>query len=189
MNFHKLMKQVIIVFLVFQSALAASQTMTEKIITVNPHLAFQNYEHFKRLTIDSPDSHAEFIGGFDFGWGYTYKLRVKETKMDEMLSDGSQYEYDLIEVVSKTKEPDSAFFLFTIDPNIYYNDPWPGEEEDHESLKPLNDSVFVYFDEIEIEVPKHLQECFQKIMESGNPKRGKFVYVNEKRIRLVATFS
>lgn len=179
------MKQVIIVFLVFQSALAASQTVTEKIITVNAHLTFQNYEHFKRLSIDSPDSRAEYIGGFEFGWGYTYSLRVKETKMNEMLSDGSQYEFDLIEVVSKTKEPDSAFFILTIDPNIYYYDPLPGDEESHESLKSLNDSVFVYFEEIEIEVPKHILGSFQKLMESGKSKRGKFMFVNEKRVRLI----
>ena len=51
--------------------------------------------------LDSPDSEAEYIKGFDFEWGYAYKLKVKETKIGP-LSDGTNFEYSLVKL-SKRK--------------------------------------------------------------------------------------
>lgn len=42
-------------------------------------MGHQNYEHFKRLVLDSPDSEADYIHGFDFECGYDYTIKVKET--------------------------------------------------------------------------------------------------------------
>ena len=50
-------------------------------------MVHQNYEHFKRLVLDSPDSEAEYIKGFDFNWGYTYTLKVKEKKSNLYLME------------------------------------------------------------------------------------------------------
>ena len=50
-------------------------------------MGHQNYEHFKRLVLDSPDSEAEYIKGFDFNWGYTYTLKVKEKKSNLYLME------------------------------------------------------------------------------------------------------
>lgn len=36
-----------------------------------------NYEHYKRLVLNSPDSESEYITDFDFEWGYNYILKVK----------------------------------------------------------------------------------------------------------------
>jgi len=73
----KLILSSILLFLFFN---ASSQKVTEKIITIEPQMSFQNYEHFKRLTLSSPDSPSEFLSGFEFEWGYNYQIKVKETK-------------------------------------------------------------------------------------------------------------
>jgi hypothetical protein len=43
-------------------------------------MSFQNYEHFNRLTFSSPDANVKYISDFEFEWGYTYTLNVKETE-------------------------------------------------------------------------------------------------------------
>ena len=82
-------------------------------------MVHQNYEHFKRLVLDSPDSEAEYIKGFDFEWGYAYKLKVKETKIGP-LSDGTNFEYSLVKIVKKEKVSDTINFLLVIDPLVRY---------------------------------------------------------------------
>jgi hypothetical protein len=148
-------------------------------------MSFQNYEHFKRLTLDSPDSDLEYLNEFDYHWGYTYKVKVKETRLKSNLSDGTRYEYEFIEVVSKTKMPNSTEFRLFLDPQRYYYDLDSSEQHMNLTLKKLNDSTYHYFDEVEIEVPIHLLERFEKLILNGNGKLGHFIYVSEKRIRLV----
>ncbi|MCC5917877.1 MAG: DUF4377 domain-containing protein [Cryomorphaceae bacterium] len=162
-----------------------AQTVNYKTITVDPYLSFQNYEHFKRLTLRSPDSDATYIEGFEFLWGYTYKLSVKEVKLGSNLSDGTRYEYALEKIIAKTKASDSAQFKLFLDPNRYYHKIEPTEQEMNNTLRQINDSTFSYFDQVEIEVPSHILEEFKSMMGRKIGKMGLFVYVNEKRIRLV----
>jgi len=63
---HKQM-QIFLVFLtiIFNSNLL-SQTIEDKTISIGFSLSFQNYEHYKRLILDSPDSHIEYLDGFNF---------------------------------------------------------------------------------------------------------------------------
>ena len=71
------MKIFLIHLIAFLSISSFGQTVSDKIITIAPNLSFQNYEHFKRLTLNSPDSPIEYLDGFNFEWGYTYKVSVK----------------------------------------------------------------------------------------------------------------
>jgi len=73
------MKNIFLIFL-FIPTLLFGQKISFKTITVKPHMYTHNYEHFKRLVLDSPDSEAEYIDGFDFEWGYYYTLKVKEDR-------------------------------------------------------------------------------------------------------------
>jgi hypothetical protein len=164
--------------------LSSDQHVQQRIISVSPCLSFQRYEHFNRLVLQSSDSHAEFIDGFNFEWGYDYKLKVKETKIEPMLSDGTQYEYSLVKVVSKTKVPDSTEFRLFIDTNRYAYKLDSSEQALNITLKPINDSVYLYFDRVEIEVPDRLKEKFNKLVQGEISKIGFFHYVNGKRIRL-----
>lgn len=154
-------------------------------ITINPHLTFQNYEHFKRLTLSSSDSDVEYIEGFKFDWGYTYNLRVKRIKLESTSSDGTQFEYSLEKIITKTKEADTSRFNLCLDGKRYYYQVDSTEKEMNRTLIPINDSTFLYFDSIEIEVPTSLIQEFQSTLESTTNKVGTFIYINEKRIRLI----
>lgn len=162
-----------------------SQKVKFKTITVQPYLSFQNYEHFKRLTLTSLDSHAEYIAGFEFEWGYTYKLKVKETKLKSSYSDGTQFEYVLKKVVSKTKAADSSAFTLMLDANRYYYQVEADEQEMNKTFHQINDSTFSYFDKVEIEVSPSIMQEFNAIVEGKTRKMGTFVYLNAKKIRLV----
>ena len=144
----------------------------------------QNYEHFKRLVFQSPDSEAEFIDGFNFEWGYYYTLRVKELEIGQ-LSDGTCYEYYLLKVISKEKVSDTVIFRMFIDPLRYYHK----LEEDgisNYTLSQLNDSTYLYMDNVEIEVPQKFLESFRERIGNEIGFRGNFNFVNGKRIRLVS---
>ena len=155
-----------------------------KEIKIETHMYTQNYEHFKRLVLDSPDSEVEYIDGFDFEWGYYYTLRVKELDIGG-LSDGTRYEYSLLKVISKEKVSDTVIFRMFIDPLRYYHK----LEEDgisNYTLSQLNDSTYLYMDNVEIEVPQKFLESFRKKTDNEIGFRGNFKFVNGKRIRLVS---
>ena len=169
--------------------LFGQQTIIKE-IKIKPYMYTQNYEHFKRLVLDSPDSDAEYIDGFDFEWGYFYKLKVEEKKVGP-LSDGTRYEYTLLSVISKVKVADTVIFKMYIDPLRYYH---KLEEEgvSNYTLSQLNDSTYLYMEKVEIQVPYHLQDSFSKNIENGIGFRGDFKFVNtisvrgvRNRIRLV----
>ena len=142
----------------------------------------QNYEHFKRLVLDSPNSEAEYVDGFDFEWGYFYTLKVKEIYIGE-LSDGTRYEYSLLKVISKEKVSDTVIFRMFIDPLRYYHKLEEGVS--NYTLSQLNDSTYFYMDQVEIEIPQNFQESFRKKKDNKINFRGDFKFVNSKRVRLV----
>ena len=144
----------------------------------------QNYEHFKRLVLDSPDSEAEYIDGFDFEWGYYYTLKVKEKKVGP-LSDGTRYDYSLLKVISKEEVPDSMIFKMSIDPLRYYSILTENGISNY-TLSQLNDSTYLYMDKVEIEIPQKHLEFFMKKTENEVGFRGNFKFVNGRRIRLVS---
>ena len=171
------------IILFFTPLFLFSQKVLYKTITIKPFMYTQNYEHFKRLVMDSPESEAEFIDGFDFEWGYYYTLRVKEIEVGP-LSDGTRYDYTLLKVISKEEVPDSVTFMMSIDPLRYYSK-LEENDIDNYTLSQLNDSTYLYMDKIEIEIPKKLQEYFIKKINNEIYFRGNFQFVNAKRIRLV----
>lgn len=179
------MKYILIPILLFLFFNASSQKVTEKIITIEPQMSFQNYEHFKRLTLSSPDSPIEFLSGFEFKWGYNYQIKVKETKLNQMLSDGTQYEYEFVKIISKTKVPDSTQFRLFLDGNRYYYELDSSEQEMNITLKPINDSTYKYMEEVEIEVPDKFRPKFETIVAGKTKSPGHFIFIDDKRIRLV----
>ena len=179
------MKTISTVLTFFWTCMIYGQEVQLKTITVKPYLSFQNYEHFKRLTLSSPDSDAEYIDGFQFQWGYTYTLRVKETKLPSTLSDGTRHGYALERIISQTEESDTAQFQLFLDAHRYYQEVDLSEQALNKTFHQLNDSTFLYFDKVEVEVPSSLTEAFNSISESNSGKVGTFIYLDEKRIRLI----
>ena len=168
----------------FFSSSSFAQTFTIKNINVKPHMVHQNYEHFKRLVLDSPDSEAEYIKGFDFEWGYAYKLKVKETKIGP-LSDGTNFEYSLVKIVKKEKVSDTINFLLVIDPLVRYT---KLDEDGIEtfSLKKTDTYEYLYMDEVYIEVPENLNQKFLDLVEKEMSFLAKFNYISSKKIRLIS---
>ena len=168
----------------FFSSSSFPQTFTIKNINVKPHKVHQNYEHFKRLVLDSPDSEAEYIKGFDFEWGYAYKLKVKETKIGP-LPDGTNFEYSLVKIVKKEKVSDTINFLLVIDPLVRYT---KLDEDGIEnfSLKKTDTYEYLYMDEVYIEVPENLNQTFLDLVEKEMSFLAKFNYISNKKIRLIS---
>lgn len=162
-----------------------SQKSSYKIITLEPYLSFQHYEHFKRLTLNSPDSGIEYLDNFDFQWGYQYKIEVTETTLKEELSDGTKYSYKLKKIVSKTKVADTFQFKLLLDGKRYYHTVDESEQAMNQTCKQINDSTFLYFDTVEIEVPASLKEKINSIIEGKTTHVGTFEFIDEKRIRLI----
>ena len=54
---------------------------------------------------------ASYVDGFDFEWGYFYTLKVKEIYLGEF-PDGTNYEYSLLNVISKEKVSDTLIFKY-----------------------------------------------------------------------------
>ena len=173
-----------IVFLILMSTLqnTLAQNVVIKTITVEPYMRTQNYEHFKRLVLNSSDSQAQYIEGFEFDWGYRYSLRVKQTTIGP-LSDGTLYDYSLIETISKTKVADSTTFTMSVDPLRYYEN--QADIPSNNTLKILNDSTYLYMDLVELEIPQQEQSRFKTNNDNGVPFVGDFHFVNERRIRLI----
>lgn len=115
------MKLLLSFILVFNVISINAQKTKEKKIILDPYLSFQNYEHFKRLTLSSPNSPIEYLDGFVFEWGYTYIISVIETQLKEWLSDGTRFTYFFTKIISKTKVPDSSLFKLYLDPKKYYS--------------------------------------------------------------------
>ena len=161
---------------------AVGQAEQIKIITIEPFMQTENYEHFKRLVLNSSDSRAQYIEGFEFDWGYRYSLRVKQTTIGP-LSDGTLYDYSLIETISKTKVADSTTFTMSVDPLRYYEN--QADIPSNNTLKILNDSTYLYMDLVELEIPQQEQSRFKTNNDNGVPFVGDFHFVNERRIRLI----
>ena len=176
------MNKLCVILLYFPVLLFGQQTIIKE-IKIKPYMYTQNYEHFKRLVLDSPNSEAEYVDGFDFEWGYFYTLKVKEIYLGE-LPDGTNYEYSLLKVISKEKVSDTVIFRMSIDPLKYYH---KLEEENisNYTLSQLNDSIYLYMNQVELEIPKNFLESFKKNKEDEINFRGDFKFVNGKRVRLV----
>lgn len=164
---------------------AKCQNVFTKTITVEPYLAVQNYEHYRRFVLNTSIPEIEFIDGFDFDWGYTYRLKVSVTELKPELSDGTRFKVALLNVISKTKVPDSTEFRLFIHPDLYYYQLPPEEELQNTALMKLDDSTYLYFSGVEIEVPENLRNQFHEFTIGHIGKLGEFRFVNSKRIKLV----
>lgn len=160
-----------------------SERNTIETVIVKPYKSLQNYEHFRRLVLETDHSGIDNIAGFKLEWGYQYKLSVNVEKLKSTLSDGTGYNYSLNKVISKTKVADTTEFKLFIAPHRYY---YGGESEEMNALlTSINDSTFLYCEEVEIEVPTALMAVFKTTMSSEQGKIGHFTFVQKNRIRLV----
>jgi hypothetical protein len=112
-------------------------------------------------------------------------LKVAETELKETLSDGTRYRHKLEEIVSKTRVSDTLQFDLILDANRYYHKIDESEGLINTTFEHINKSCFLYFDKIEIEVPAAFKDKFKAVLNGERRSKGRFVFVGDKRIRLI----
>ena len=174
------MKIKLVFLFILISTIGKSQSNKTQTITVEPYMELANDAFFKKLTIKSNDSYADFIQGFDFQWGYSYKLKIKIKKLENPPEDASDTDYILLKTISKTKVPDNYQFKMLLDKDLYLG---PGEQASN--FKSINDSTYTYFDKIEIEIASIFKYDFNKIINEGQVRYGNFIFISPKKIKLI----
>ena len=56
----------------------------------------------------------DHIEGFDYEWGFTYKIKVKVKNIENPPEDSSSIKYTLLEVIEKTKETTVSLFDISV---------------------------------------------------------------------------
>ena len=172
----------LICILLISFELLAQDKTTVIDVNILPYKSLTNGAFFKSLVLKSDEAPLEYVSGFDFEWGYNYKLRVKKTELAQPMQDASSVEYALVKVLSKTKASAKDTFQLLLSAEKYLGG---GEEEDFVMMKALNDSTYIYDDEITFVVPSELKERFQKVFKPNSYVFGKFVFGEGAKIRLV----
>jgi hypothetical protein len=171
--------QLALIFLLI-SIIGKSQTDEIKIITVEPYMAVTNGAFGKELKLNASDRDAEFIKGFKFEWGYSYKLKVKVHKLKNPPMDGSDTDYILIKTISKTKVPDNYEFRMLLDMKRYRD-----LDDTLTNYKVINDSTYSYFEKIYIEIASPIKTEFKKALAEAQERYGNFVFISPTKIKLV----
>jgi len=174
------MKLHLILFLLLISTIGKGQADKIKMITVEPYMAVTNGAFGKELKLNASDRGAEFIQGFKFEWGFSYKLKVKVHKLKNPPEDGSDTDYILIKTISKTKVPDNYEFRMLLDMKRY-----PDIVDTLTNFKTINDSTYNYFEKIDIEIASPIKTEFKKAMADTQERYGNFVFISPTKIKLV----
>ena len=161
-----------------------AQRVQEKTITISPFKKLENYEHFKRLVMHTGEAYINHIDGFEFEWGYTYELKVNETRLEPRLSDGTSARYTLKAIISKTPVNDSLTFRLFLSPDKYYHPSNYSDPADNSAFQKISERVYRYHDEVEIEIPEELETEFIHFLSSTQTRQGEFYYQGPNRIRI-----
>ncbi len=175
------MKIRLINILLFFSVQAMAQDVSKEMeITLLPYKTVTNGAFFQVIVLSSPECYVQYLHAFDYEWGFTYTLRIKETHLENPPMDGSSYEYELLEVVSKTAVSPDYTFKMGLSRDLYL-----GEGADQiNNFRFINDSTYRYMDEINIEYSADKGHLFDQILSQNKYIRGTFVFIDSNTIRL-----
>ena len=165
------MKQLLFsLFIVLSINTLAQDKVSTEIVKIEPYKMVTNGAFFQVMVLVSPDEPSlEYISGFDFEWGYNYVVKVKKTKLAQPMMDASNTEYELIEVVSKTKaDPDLTFSLY-LQRELYLGH---GEENDS-SIMQIDDTTYRLLNEVNFTVLLEQKPIIDRVL-GGEPMRCTF---------------
>jgi hypothetical protein len=174
------MKLKVFYLLVLLSVSAKSQSSKIDTIKVEPFLKLTYGAFYKELSLAVYNSEIKQIYNFDFEWGYFYTLKIETEKIKNPQKDVSNTRYYLLKILNKTKVPVNFEFSLKLEKDLYLG---PGEQNN--TLTQINDTTFLYFNSIEIEVPQMLKDEFLKTYIKGKSQTGTFKFLNEKKIILI----
>lgn len=124
-------------------------------VEVAPYLQLQYGAFFKQLKINCSDERVDEIEGFDFEWGFKYRLKVEVTTLEQPPADAGIYRTRLLKVVEQRPVPADYTFPLLLERDALLG---PGEQES--AVVQLTDSTYRYLDAVEIHVPTELRATF-----------------------------
>ena len=174
------MKKLLLIIVLLVSVNTIAQETSIDTVVVEPHLSFQNYEHFRKLVLETSDPRVEHLNNFNFEWGIRKTIVVKAIPYNGTLSDGTTHRFEYIETIDTTVADSTEEFVLTLNGKLYYgNDP-----EEPGTLKQVDENTFNYFDEVNIVIDPAHRSKMQKIMHGELKTRGVFSYVDSQTIKL-----
>ncbi|MFT4778684.1 MAG: hypothetical protein ACJAU0_002066 [Flavobacteriales bacterium] len=176
------MKKFLLPLLLICTMQTAAQKSSIKSVTVEPYKTLSFGAFFKGLSIKS-EPYSEYIEGFNFEWGYTYTLKIKETELRNPPADGSSSNYQLIKVLSKKKVADDYTFIMHLHYELYLGNSAGEVTSPFQLIEP---GLYRYFDEINIEVPQEFEADFAAVLNAEKNKEAQFIIVSPNRIRMVS---
>jgi hypothetical protein len=133
-----------------------AQQRERLVVEVAPHMQLQYGAFFKQLKIDCSDARVDEIAGFDFEWGYQYRLEIDLLRLKVPPADAGMYEAKLRKLLAR--EPVSADYSFAL---WIERDALLGPGEQQPALTQLTDSTYRYLDAVDILVPADLRPAFE----------------------------
>lgn len=149
--------------------------------TIAPYKTLQYQAFYKELCLKPAEGYVDHLPELDYQWGYTYKVKLKETHLENPPQDASAYTYELLKIQEKTPVDQDFSFKMTITPDVYLG----YGETNPSSLVQLNDSTFRYLDEINILVGKNHVTQWDSLFQSGKDFKPTFMFETHGYIRLV----
>ncbi len=176
------MKKFLFPLLLICTMQSEAQKSTNKTILVEPYKTLSYGAFFKDLSLKS-EPYSGYIEGFNFEWGYTYILKIRETELRNPPEDGSSSNYKLIKELSKKKVADDYTFLMHLHYEVYLG---PSTSEVTSPFKLIEPGVYRYFDEINIEVPLEFEADFAAVLNAEKNTEAEFIIISPKQIRMVS---
>jgi hypothetical protein len=170
----------ICLFLVTNFISQAQDKIEKIIVELKPYNTICYGAFFKSTCLQTIDNqYIDRIENFEFDWGYDYKLQLKKTTLEKPMQDVSNLQYELIKVKSKKKTD----FNQTFDLFIHKNSRLDGLNES--PLKSINDTTYLYFDKLNIVVPKDKKQNFEEKLAEKLIVKHKFKFLDINKIILV----
>ncbi|MFT4754639.1 MAG: hypothetical protein ACI85Q_002199 [Salibacteraceae bacterium] len=166
--------------LFFSMAGMTQDIYTEMEITILPYKQVTNGAFYKVIVLSSPECAVEYLSDFEYQWGFSYKLRVMEVRLEHPLSDASSCEYQLLQVISKTAVAEDFSFKMRLSRDLYLGN---GTDQVN-NFTYINDSTYRYMDEVNIEYSKDKATILNDVIQKNKYVKGSFEFVNTHTIRL-----
>lgn len=151
-------------------------------VEILPYKVITNDAFFKVMSYGTPEGSMDRIQGFEYEWGYTYELLIDVKFHKEVIPDGSDREYILKKVISKTPVEEGLTFKLYLNSNIYLGEPEPGVS----AFEEIEEGLYLYYYELEMRIPKDLMPAFQKVLDGRAEGKSTFKIIGPNRVELVS---
>ena len=129
------------------------------------------------LALSCSDQSVEFIDGFDFEWGYIYKLELKRTKLAQPMEDAGDTDYNLMKIISKKAVADSITFITHLNGWVQLS---PNTKEDSGALTFNKDGTCTYLGEMTFNYANKFEEKLKDLNKTEGHMKGVFMFLNGK---------